>query len=58
MTYQPIFELRMHINELLHNIMIVAERQHLLDEEHQTKVTGWLIEMRLDSKLFAVFTTG
>jgi hypothetical protein len=44
----------MEVEELLDDVVIVAERQHLVDQEHQREVTGGLLEIGFHLELFAV----
>lgn len=38
--------------------MIVAQREHLIDEEHERKIASRLFEVGLDLELFAILTGG
>lgn len=42
------FELRVHVHKLLNVVMIVAQRQHLIDQELEREVTGWLLKVGLN----------
>ena len=42
------FKLRVHIDELLDIVVVVAKRQHLIDEELEREVAGRLLQLRLN----------
>lgn len=41
-------KLRVHVDKLLDVVVIVAQREHLVDQELQREVTGWLLKIGLD----------
>ena len=58
MAHETVFKLGVHVDEFLHDVMVVAKRKHLLNKKHQAEIACWLIEMRLNSKLLTVLSTG
>ena len=48
MAHEAKLELRVHIDEFLDLVVIVAQRQHFVDQELQREVTRWLLKIGLD----------
>lgn len=48
MADQSEFKLRVHVDKLLYVIVIIAEWQHLVDQELEGKVARWLLEIRFN----------
>lgn len=44
---QAEFELRVHIDELLDDVVVVAHGEHLVDQKHEREVASGLLEIRL-----------
>ena len=56
MGNKTVLVLPMDVDELLDGVVVVAERQHLVDQEHQGEVTSWLLKIRFNLELLLVLT--
>jgi len=50
-THKSKFKLTVQIHKFLHCIMMLAQAEHLVDEELKTEVTAWLLQIGLYLKL-------